>query len=82
MPITMNPVDGSSNIAAQGFDEDTGTLRVQFQSGKTYEYAGVTPDDYADFAGADSLGRALTQVIKPNYTGVLLPTDEDGDTQA
>jgi hypothetical protein len=56
MKIAMKPVD-SSSIAAHGYDAATKTLAVQFKSGgKTYHYAGVSPQVVADLKKAKSVG--------------------------
>lgn len=37
----------SSNVHSVGYDEASRAMRVQFQAGGLYEYAGVNPDLYA-----------------------------------
>jgi hypothetical protein len=44
----------SSNIKSAGYDGSV--MEVEFQDGKVYEVAGVTPDMYARFLGTSSKG--------------------------
>jgi hypothetical protein len=70
--IEMQPVE-SSNIEAVGFgpDEgkDHGVLRVQFKSGKQYEYDNVPESVYQDFLTAFSPGRFFNETIRKTYQG-------------
>lgn len=55
--IDLSPVD-SSKLAAVGYDAGTQTLAVTFKTGNAlYHYANVTPDQYAAFIGAESVGK-------------------------
>lgn len=64
--ITMDSIE-SSQIEAIGHDANTQTLAIQFKSGTraTYHYANVTPEDFAAFKGADSVGSHFYKHIKP-----------------
>ena len=62
MAITMKLVEHSSNLAEQGYDPASQTLRVKFKSGAAYDYAGVTAQQYADFLQAESKGSYLAGV--------------------
>lgn len=68
-PIPMVPVT-SSNIAAVGFDGKSGTLAVQFSSGSTYYYAGVTEAQATEFLQAESVGSHFARHIRGKFTGV------------
>ena len=57
----------SSNIAAIGYKD--GVLSVEFKSGATYDYHGVSPDLHAQFMSADSHGRFFSQHIRPKFDG-------------
>lgn len=57
----------SSNIAAVGFDEDTGTLQVEFSSGTVYEYQGVPKDVYDGLMAAESKGSYFAKHIRGAY---------------
>lgn len=63
MDIFMQPVS-SSQIQSMGHDPASGTLRVQFHSGATYEYSGVSEEDYRAVVDAESVGAAFNQTIK------------------
>lgn len=63
MAIDMQNVS-SSQIKAIGYDPETGTMRVDFNSGATYEYDGVSEEDFASVAGASSVGAAFNSTIK------------------
>jgi hypothetical protein len=66
--MTMEPVENSHAISAMGYDQASGTLRVTFASGGTYEYDDVTPQDYADFKNAESKGRHHAQNIRGKFS--------------
>jgi hypothetical protein len=51
----MTPVS-SSNIAAVGYDEQAGELTVEFHSGQTYVYDGISPETYRALLQAPSIG--------------------------
>jgi hypothetical protein len=57
----------SSTIAAIGYDEETGTLEVEFVSGTVYRYRGVSQDVFEDFRAALSKGRFFNWHIKDAY---------------
>jgi hypothetical protein len=57
----------SSTIAAVGYDENTGTLEVEFSDGKVYEYQGVPKDVYEAFMNSDSKGRFFAAQIRGGY---------------
>ena len=52
----------SSNIAAAGCD-----LIVSFKNGTTYRYKDVDQDTVQEFFSAESHGKFLNAVIKPNF---------------
>jgi hypothetical protein len=81
MVTKLQPVEGSSNIAEQGYDTATQTLAVRFKGkdgrpGKLYHYAGVEPEVATEFAGADSLGSYLAVYIRGSYEATPIPEDE------
>jgi hypothetical protein len=61
--MTLEPVQ-SSNIKAIGYEPATSTLAVQFHSGTTHEYAGVTPAEHAAFMAAPSKGKHFHKHIR------------------
>lgn len=66
----MTPVD-SSSIAAVGHDPATSTLKVQFKSGDTYHYKGVSADAHASLLKAKSIGSHFQTHVRPKYKGAL-----------
>jgi len=71
--IEMHEVD-SSAVQAVGYDVETQTLRVRFNSGHTYDYQGVPQGTYDELMAVDSVGRFLHRHIKGVYQGVRCPT--------
>jgi hypothetical protein len=57
----------SSNIVAVGFDAETGTMRVQFTSGGTYDATGVKQEDFDNFKLAKSKGVHFNKVLKKAF---------------
>jgi hypothetical protein len=68
MQIALNAVT-SSNIAAVGYDESSRTLRVQFTSGRTYDYADVPPGLAVELLSALSIGSFFAREIRAHYQG-------------
>lgn len=64
--MDMTPVS-SSNISAIGYDEETNELRVSFNGGATYSYAGVPLKEYKALMQSGSKGKYLHNVIRPAY---------------
>jgi hypothetical protein len=66
--IALAPVK-SSQIAAIGYCPDTRTLAIQFTGkagpGSLYHYANFTPEQFAAFKGAESVGAHFGMHIKP-----------------
>jgi len=60
------PVE-SSNITSIGYDEDSGTLEVEFHGGAVYQYFDVPFAVYDGLMEADSQGKYLAQHIKGQY---------------
>jgi hypothetical protein len=56
----------STDIAAAGYDPQTGELQVQFQTGRIYSYVGVPPEVYQGFLIAPSKGSYFAQVFRRN----------------
>ena len=55
----------SSNIKAIGHEGDV--LHIQFKNGKTYSYAGVTPEKHADLLAAESATKHFNAHIRPHH---------------
>lgn len=61
--MDMTPVK-SSNVEAVGYDSATGTLRVTFKGGGTYDYAGATAQTYGALITAKSPGSYLRKHVR------------------
>ena len=66
--IAMTPVE-SSQIHSIGHDAGTNTLAIRFKSFKgttttLYHYSNVTPEDFAAFRDAASIGKHFAAFIK------------------
>ncbi len=57
----------SSNIDSVGYDSDERTLRVQFHSGRVYDYLNVDQDVYRDLINATSVGSYFNSNIRTFY---------------
>lgn len=70
MTVTLKPhKNGSSNIAAFGYDPKAGELHVKFrQEGPTYIYAGVSAKLNDDMHAAESAGKFFHAHIKGKFT--------------
>ena len=67
----MVTIEGGSQIAAHGYDAETGHLFLRFHGkggspGPLYRYANFGATDYQAFVDAESKGGYLARVIKPN----------------
>ena len=57
----------SSCVSNLAYDSDTKILRVRYVTNKEYDYLDVEPTTFDEMRKADSIGRFLNAVIKPNY---------------
>lgn len=62
----------STDIRAIGYDADSQTLEIEFNSGSVYDYSGVPQGEYDGFMGADSKGKYFHANIKNRYSFVKL----------
>ncbi|WP_205629186.1 KTSC domain-containing protein [Jiangella muralis] len=60
----------SSALRSVGYDPQTWTLEVEFESGAVYRYLDVEPLDVEAMFAADSMGAYLNEEIKPHYEAV------------
>lgn len=61
--MEMKPVT-SRAIASIGHDPKSGTLRVKFRNGGTYDYAGVSSEAHQALMNAPSIGRHHAQHMR------------------
>lgn len=66
--MKLKPVT-SSSISAIGYDPESRTLHVEFQSGRAYHYKGVSPEEHDALMNAKSIGAHFSKFIRPVYTG-------------
>lgn len=79
----LQPVTGSSQIAAFAYDGAQRVLSIQFQSSKqVYHYQDVPPDVATGFEAAESKGRYFGNSIKDQYSFVKAPADQAEPEQA
>lgn len=61
--MMRDPVS-SSNIMSAGYDEQSGTLEVEFKDGAVYQYFNVSSSIYDEFKKASSKGQYFNAYIK------------------
>jgi hypothetical protein len=57
----------SSNITSIGYDPETSTLEVEFNSGSVYQYFNVPQGIYDAFMAAPSKGQFLASQIRDRF---------------
>lgn len=62
----LSPVT-SSNIAAIGHDPATNELHVQFKSGATHVFSGVTAEQHEAMRDAESVGKHFHAHVKGKF---------------
>lgn len=72
MPQMSSPRFGSSHISKLGYDEESGTLYVQFQKGGTYAYEGVGLELASALHNSHSPGSLFRSRILRNFKGKRL----------
>jgi hypothetical protein len=60
----------SSNIRSIGYEPDSMTLEVEFNSGAVYQYQGVPQSEFDALMGAGSKGAHFNAHIKNRYPTV------------
>jgi hypothetical protein len=58
----------SSDLGAADFDDWSGTLTIEFNSGGVYEYDNVPRSEYVGLLRADSHGKYFHAQIKNRYS--------------
>jgi len=69
--IALTPVK-SSALKAHGYDPAGRTLAVHLTSGKVYHYKDVPPETAAEFAAAESIGKAFASMIRGKFEHVVV----------
>ena len=57
----------SSNIERIGYDSNSGTLRIEFKSNRTYDYSNVPENVFNELRNASSVGGYHARNIKNFY---------------
>lgn len=57
----------SSNLKSVGYDLESNTLEIEFQSGAVYQYYGVPPEIYEALMRAPSHGSYFYANIRDRY---------------
>ena len=65
--MEMIPVD-SRNLSAIGYNSEEGTLRIQFNNGRTYDYYNVPEYEFNNLLNAGSKGQYANQNIYKTYS--------------
>lgn len=58
----------SSNLASVGYDSDSMTLEVEFNSGSVYQYFDVPEFVYEDLMGSASKGSYFHHNVRNSYS--------------
>jgi hypothetical protein len=67
LKIALEAVEGSTSIAALGYDAARSILAVQFLTGEIYHFAGVSTDTALALYGAESRGGYFHTSIRGRY---------------
>ena len=62
----------SSNIRSVGYDPESSTLEVEFNTGSIYQYSNVPESEYEGLMNATSKGMYLNRNIKGRYQDVRI----------
>ena len=62
----------STDIRAIGYDQDSQTLEVEFNTGSVYQYTGVPISEYDSLMNADSKGKYFNSNVKNIYSYMKL----------
>ena len=62
----------SSNIRSVGYDPESSTLEVEFDSGSVYQYLNVPESEHEGLMNVPSKGRYLNRNIKGRYEDIKI----------
>lgn len=66
--MEWNDTANSSNIARVGYDPETQEMQIEFRSGGSYAYSGVSSPTAADLAASQSPGSYFQRWIRNKYS--------------
>ncbi len=55
----LDPIIGSSNVAAAGYNPETKVLVVEYHTGGRYRWKNILPSVYAELRAAKSAGKFM-----------------------
>ena len=64
--------DKSSRVNSVSFDEERSELPIEFTRGGKYMYYGVLEDVYIALLHAESIGKAINDLVKGKYSYIKL----------
>lgn len=59
----------SSMIRSIGYDQNSSTLQVEFNSGVTWQYYDFNESEWLQFQNAESIGKYFNANIRDRYQG-------------
>ena len=69
--MTRQPVQ-SSSLQSVGYDAETECLKIEFRSGRVYQYFYVPEEVYRELLNAPSKGTFFNQAIRDHYEEVTI----------
>lgn len=66
----------SSNVESAGYDAEEKVLEIKFRNGGIYQYGGVQPEMYAELLAAESVGRFVSQEVRPGRRGLRIEEEK------
>lgn len=67
MPTETFIPKNSSNVSQVDYNPETQTMTIEFSTGGTYQYSGVTPDKFVAMQTAESVGGYIHRQIKNRH---------------
>jgi hypothetical protein len=58
----------STDIRAVGYEAESQTLEIEFNTGAIYQYSGVSPGEYEGLMASDSKGKYFHANIRNSYS--------------
>lgn len=70
--VKLQPIAGSSNIAATSHDPRTKAMQIKYHNGSLWQYDGVPASEHNELRSAESVGSHFHKHIKTKYAGVRI----------
>ena len=71
----------STTLKAATYRDQSASLELEFRSGATYRYIGVSERAYRELLSAESKGRYFNQHIRNRFTHVKIDPTRNGPTR-